>query len=116
MHYATFESPSRNIGCYIADGMARCDIRTRTWSPPPTPSSCPPEVDYGQGLLVTTSGPGNLVCAGDTAMDPAAPTLAYGTATSVGSFECGSRTIGMTCTNLQSGHGFFISIQGYRTF
>ena len=60
--------------------------------------------------------PGNLVCAGDTAMDPAAPTLAYGTATVVGSFECGSRTIGMTCTNLQSGHGFFISIQSYRTF
>lgn len=116
VHEATFASPSRNIGCMIIDATARCDIKQRTWSPPPTPKSCPPVVDYGQGLTVGTTGPGRLVCAGDTVLDPAAPTLAYGTATQVGSFLCVSRTTGMTCTETTTGHGFFISIQSYRIF
>ncbi|MGO9972617.1 MAG: DUF6636 domain-containing protein [Solirubrobacteraceae bacterium] len=97
-------------------GSARCDIKTRSWSPPPTPKGCPPIVDYGQGLLVTGSGPGHFVCAGDTVLDPSAPTLAYGTTTIVGPFQCASKTTGMSCTNLQTGHGFSIAIQGYRVF
>ncbi len=116
VHYSTFASPSRNLGCMILDGTARCDIKTRSWSPPPTPKSCPPVVDYGQGLIVTASGEGQLVCAGDTVLDSQAQTLAYGAVTEVGPFDCASSTAGMTCTNEQTGHGFFISIQSYRTF
>ena len=33
-HYTQFESPSRNIGCVLLDGLARCDIMVRSWSPP----------------------------------------------------------------------------------
>jgi len=112
---ATFRSPSANIGCVIADGEARCDIRRRSWSPPRTPASCPPEVDFGQGLQVTTSGRGGFVCAGDTALDPTAPVLANGVDSRVGSFTCASRTDGITCTNA-TGHGFFISAEFYRLF
>jgi len=112
---ATFRSPSANIGCDIADGEARCDIARRSWSPPPTPASCPPEVDFGQGLQVRTSGRGGFVCAGDTALDPTAPPLAYGVDSRVGTFTCASRTAGITCTNA-TGHGFFISSVFYRLF
>ncbi len=72
---ANFLSPTGNIGCVIADGGARCVITHRSWSPPPRPSSCPPEVDYGQGTIVETGGPGRLVCAGDTAITPGSPKL-----------------------------------------
>jgi hypothetical protein len=100
----------------IADGEARCDIKNRNWSPPPTPKTCPPEVDYGQGLDVIGSGQGGFVCAGDTAIIEGSPALAYGTDTVVGPFRCFSRTNGMTCENTSTGHGFFISIQDYRAF
>jgi hypothetical protein len=100
----------------IIAGTARCDIKQRAWRPPPTPSSCPPVVNYGQGLIVSGSGPGQLVCAGDTTLDPAAATLPYNVDTLVGSFRCQSRTTGMTCANTATGHGFFISFGSYRPF
>ena len=113
---ANFLSPTGNIGCVIADGTARCDISRREWSPPPRPSSCPQEVDYGQGTIVETKGPGRLVCAGDTAITPGSPRLPYGTASEVEGFTCVSVPAGITCTDPQDGHGFFISIQSYRVF
>ncbi len=113
---ANFLSPSGNIGCVIADGAARCDISRRSWSPPPRPSSCPQEVDYGQGTIVEANGPGHLVCAGDTAITPGSPKLPYGTASQVEEFTCVSRSSGMTCTDRQDGHGFFISVQRYLLF
>jgi hypothetical protein len=116
VHVTTFESPSRNIGCVVLDGTARCDINHRDWSPPPHPASCPQEVDFGQGLQVHGSAAGGFVCAGDTAMDPSAPKLAYGSASVEGPFRCVSATTGMTCTDTTTGHGFFISIQSYRLF
>jgi hypothetical protein len=112
---ATFRSPSSNIGCDLIAGEARCDIRRRSWAPPRTPASCPPEVDFGQGLEVGPSGRGTFVCAGDTALDPQAPALPYGVDSHVASFTCASRKLGITCTN-RRGHGFFISAQFYRLF
>jgi hypothetical protein len=113
----TFRSPSSNIGCDVINTLARCDISHRDWSPPPHPASCPQEVDFGQGLEVGASGPGQFVCAGDTALDPQAPALPYGDAAGVGAFICSSSaTTGITCVNHNTGHGFDIAIQGYRLF
>ena len=116
VNLATFKSPSGNIGCMIIAGTARCDIRQRTWSPPPRPSSCPNIVDFGQGLIVGGSGAARFVCAGDTSADPSAAPLAYNPDTVAGGFRCSSTSNGMTCTNTGTGHGFFIAIQGYRIF
>ena len=116
VHLSTFRSPTGVIGCVLLDGVARCDISKREWSPPPRPASCPHIVDFGQGLEVGRSGPGRFVCAGDTALDPTGTPLAYGTASRFGSFTCVSRSTGMTCTDPTTGHGFFISIQSYRAF
>lgn len=115
VHLSAFQTPSGNIGCMILDGVARCDIVKRSWSPPSRPASCPNVVDYGQGLEIGSSGGAQLVCAGDTVREPKASKLAYGDATRVGSFQCVSEEDGLTCTR-GHGHGFFISIQAYRTF
>src|SRR5829696_9110960 len=62
-----FQSPSHNVGCYVANGKSvRCDIREHTWPTPPKPSNC--DVDYGQGVGLG-SGEAGYVCAGDTALD-----------------------------------------------
>jgi hypothetical protein len=115
-HYVFFDSPSRNIGCVIIDGTARCDIVARSWSLPPRPKSCPKIVDFGQGLIVSVSGAARLVCAGDTARDPHAPILAYGQADASGSLRCTSAITGMTCRSARSGHGFFLARQRYTLF
>ena len=109
-----FKTPSRNIGCVLLGGQARCDIRRRDWSLPPRPAGC--DLDWGQGLLVGGSGPGRVVCAGDTALDPTAPLLAYGTVSRYGAFDCTSRTAGITCRNRATGHGFFLARDRYRLF
>jgi hypothetical protein len=116
VHREAFLSPTGNIGCMIVAGTsARCDIAKRNWSPPPRPSSCPNVVDFGQGLEVG-NGAARFVCAGDTARDPSSGKLRYGTASQVGAFTCVSRVTGMTCTDSSTGHGFTISVQGYRLF
>jgi hypothetical protein len=112
--FHVFQSPSKNIGCYISKSGARCDIAKRDWTPPPKPSTC--DVDYGQGLEVDRHGKGYLVCAGDTALNPHANKLGYGHAIRVGRFKCVSHMSGMTCKNIRSGHGFKLSRASYRRF
>ncbi|HEX7609913.1 MAG TPA: DUF6636 domain-containing protein [Solirubrobacteraceae bacterium] len=112
----SFQSPTGNIGCMVLDGAARCDIVHRTWRLPARPASCPPVVDFGQGLEFEGGGSGHFVCAGDTARDPRSAKLPYGTASRVGDITCVSRATGMTCTNATSGHGFMLSVQQYRLF
>lgn len=116
VHVAFFSSPSHNIGCVLAQGTARCDIRSRDWSPPPHPASCSDQVDFGQGLVVDRHGRATFVCAGDTALNPSGPVVAYGSSSKIGDLVCASRTSGMTCTNRSTGHGFFIARDRYRLF
>jgi hypothetical protein len=112
-HY--FETPSHNIGCYLSQHDARCDIRDRDWSPPPEPKSCIKfGVDYGQGLVV---GPNNaeFVCAGDTVLGGPG-LLGYGHSARRGSIFCVSRSAGITCRNADNRHGFFLARARYRIF
>lgn len=113
-HAGGFQSPSGNIGCYVyADG-ARCDVRSHTFKPPPRPRSC--EGDYGNALsILPSSKRGRFVCHGDTALNPKARKLAYGSSVTVGRLRCKSTTAGITCKN-RSGHGFFVAKEKYRLF
>ncbi len=113
---SAFRSPTGNIGCMLFAALARCDVADRRWSLPARPASCPDQVEFGQGAQVGRQGAGRLVCAGDTARDPTAPVLAYGTGASIGPFVCVSRSSGMTCTNSRTGHGFTVTAQDYRLF
>ncbi len=116
MRLQSFRSPTGNIGCVLAGDLARCDIEKRTWSPPPRPAACPQIVDYGQGLEVSAQGVVAFVCAGDTVRDPMDRALPYGVASRHGPFLCTSAATGMTCESRASGHGFTLSVQGYRIF
>ena len=56
-----------------------------------------------------------FVCAGDTALG--APTiLPYGASSRRGDFRCHSGRKGVTCSNAENGHGFFLSRQSFRVF
>jgi hypothetical protein len=112
-HY--FETPSHNIGCYVSAHDARCDIRERSWSPPPERKSCIKiGLDYGQGIVVGPTG-AEFVCAGDTSFGGPA-VLPYGSSAQRGSLLCASKTIGMKCKNTANGHGFLLARERYRIF
>jgi hypothetical protein len=114
--FDAFQAPSGNIACLISDEGARCDIGERSWKAP-RPAGCPDAMDYGQGLTVADGdGPGTVVCAGDSTLDPSAPVLEYGESTSVGDFTCSSEEDGVTCREDGDNRGFFISKQAYRLF
>jgi hypothetical protein len=110
----SFQSPSSNIGCEVNASATRCDIKERSWAPPPKPSNC--DLDWGQGIEISGSDMPSFACAGDTAFDPSASVLAYGQRTRQGSIVCDSEQAGVTCTNEASGHGFFLSRDSYRIF
>lgn len=107
-----FTMPSGNIGCTMqSDGVVRCNIRQRDWAPPAKPADC--MYDFGQGLILgRTAG---FACASDTAF-VGGPVLPYGSTIRQGPYECRSDEVGLTCTNLESGHGFLLSAAEYRLF
>ncbi len=103
-------TPSGNIGCYYTSNgiqaSLRCDIRSGLKPPPPKPRNCP--LDWGDSYELAPTGRALLTCHGDTALDPRARVLKYGTRWSRGGFTCTSRKTGLRCVN-RSRHGFFLS-------
>jgi hypothetical protein len=108
-----FVAPTGNVACMIAADLARCDIIDRDWSPPPQPADC--EFDYGHGIAIMPGEEAYFVCAGDTAFGPD-DVLAYGDSITAGPMRCESAESGITCRDVESGHGFTISLQAYRLF
>jgi hypothetical protein len=109
----SFHSPSGNIRCVIdRTAFTRCDITHRDWSPPPKPQSC--EFDWGNSLVVGLRGRGRFLCVSD-AVDSGRK-LDYGESIKRGRFRCRSRTSGIRCVNVRSGHGFAVSRQRVRRF
>jgi hypothetical protein len=108
--YLSFQSPTGNIHCMIADWdgdvSARCDMIEYTPSHSGPPKGC--ELDWGGTFGLNTRGKAYLNCVGDTIIDPGSPVLAYGDAVSLGGISCVSAKTGMTCTNA-AGHGFTLS-------
>jgi hypothetical protein len=101
-----FRTPSGNIGCAYYDRVLRCDVRDGVKPLPPQPLSC--QLDWGAGFWLHEHGPARIVCAGDTALDPSAPVVRYGTTWHGGPIACMSTPNGLRCTNADR-HGFFIS-------
>jgi hypothetical protein len=110
---AAFVTPSRNIGCYLDDQGARCDISRRNWEPPPAPADC--DLDWGGGISVSGAGEASFTCAGDTVLG-GKEELAYGKAVRAGDFTCRSDSKAMRCENTRSGHGFTLAIEQYNVF
>ena len=108
--YIAFRSPSGNIACALMSGAyagARCDMRDLTHSFPNRPADC--DLDWGDAFGIDAGGrQGQVLCHGDTVIDPNAMTLGYGQTATLGDITCTSDKTGMTCQNAQ-GHGFTIA-------
>ena len=107
-----FSTPSGNIGCVMDPEYVRCDIRERSWDPPPKPADC--ELDFGQGIELANETRSHIVCAGDTTLG-AEDVLEYGETSKVGPYRCISAAAGITC-QADSGHGFFLSKETYELY
>jgi hypothetical protein len=110
-----FQTPSHNIGCVWSPPQSggeisslRCDIGSGLKPLPPRPQSC--DLDWGFGYTMRAIGLARPLCAGDTARDPRAPILKYGSTWSAGGITCSSTTNGLRCKNTE-GHGWFLSRQ-----
>jgi hypothetical protein len=98
-----FKMPSKNIGCGFYGGTLRCDILSGM-VPEPT-EGCP--YDW-VGLTITTGGPAEPQCAGDTVYDMNAPTLTYGGTWKKAGITCKSSEAGLACSN-KAGHKFTLA-------
>lgn len=112
-----FTTPSHGIGCVYAhpegEGRTlRCDVRDVV-HPAPRPSWC--EQDYGSAFGLEPRGRAKRLCVGDTALDPHAAVLRYGSSRRLGPFRCTSRRTGLRCTN-RARHGFELSRARQRLF
>ena len=111
--FIPFRTPSGNIGCYYASASPgvpthlRCDIRSGLRPKPPRPRGCV-DLEWGDSYEMAVTGRVHITCHGDTAIDPHARVLRYGTTWRRGGFTCTSKTSGLRCRN-RSGHGFFLS-------
>src|SRR3954454_7242066 len=115
LEFSHFASPSGNIECVITssgDGelvarSVRCDIDEGDWSPPPQPANC--ELDCGHAILIGVGQPAEFLCAGDTIIGSGGEPLSYGETITAGRLRCESARSGITCRDVESGHGFTIS-------
>jgi hypothetical protein len=112
-----WQSPTKNIGCVMDDlpgpWGVRCDIRVRSWAPPPRPKRC--DLDFGQGVAMGSHGRAGYVCAGDTALGEGS-VLPYGHSITRGPIRCTSTMAAMTCVNTRHHHGFVLSRQSVRLY
>ena len=106
-----FRTPSANIGCVFSSEPGRvgpylrCDILSGLKPKPARPKGC--KLDWTFGFQLRWTGNAATVCAGDTAVDPRAKVLRYGSWWSRSGFVCTSRKAGLRCTN-PAHHGFFL--------
>ncbi len=103
-----FRTPSGHIGCFYTTEptFLRCDVTYHTRF---TGRRCAEGV-YGPAFGMTPTGRAHALCVSDSAIEPKAPVLAYGTKKRYGPYVCTSRRTGLTCRNGR-GHGWMLSRQ-----
>jgi len=114
------QTPSHNIFCQAESAgpdspqpSLRCDIEQKATRSPPIPRDCPG--DWGDAFGLDPTGPGHLLCHGDTVQNPSAYVIPYGTQWRAYGFVCTSQTSGLTCVNA-AGHGFSIARASQKMF
>ena len=112
--FASFRLPSKRIGCTYgaipgSTPAIRCDVLSDGLHPRPK-AKC--QGDW-VGLALGAKGRARPVCAGDTAVDPRSPILAYGKSRRLGAITCRSARVGLRCSS-RSGHGFFLARESWR--
>ena len=99
-------NPNGGVMCYITD-------MTNTKPAQPRPKDC--EFDWGQAFQVEKTGRASMFCYSDYPFDNHPTVLNYGQTLKGKTYECTSKTTGMTCKNT-SGHGFTLSKGSQKLF
>ncbi|WP_407443441.1 hypothetical protein [Rhodococcus sp. (in: high G+C Gram-positive bacteria)] len=114
-----FASPDGTFQC----GIVRLPSRTEagcegvTDPVPPRPESC--VVNWGHGIRVQDTGPGEFVCSGGPVYlspEGASPALPPGSTLSELGYTCSTTAVDVTCTNDTTGHGFTVASSSNETF
>jgi hypothetical protein len=110
----SFQSPSGNINCalfsYEGQTRADCEVAEHSWVAPPKEPEC--HQNWGSRFTLNESG-AIFACYGQELPTPER-TLGYGSTWSVGTITCDSESTGVTCTDGNSGHNFFVSRDTWR--
>jgi hypothetical protein len=86
------------------------EIADYSWMAPPRSPDC--HLNWGSRLKLEQGGAAVFDCSGAELPTPE-QTLAYGETRSIGSITCDSEPVGMTCTDLSTGHYFRVSRETY---
>jgi hypothetical protein len=106
----SFDSPSRNISCYMADSRGSSIVLCQSATPPQRVTL------YASGRVTICRNPSprdNVCDLGDRGENRFA-ILAYGRHATVGRFRCLSLATGVRCTLIRTGKGFVINRDGAR--
>jgi len=111
----SFQTPSGNILCWVAENVASCRIITYTYAPRPGDCTSP---GWGNSFFLNQGKPPSLTCDSEPSGTyngmRTHTTLGYGQTQSVGVMTCASETSGVTCTDNSSGHFFRVSSDSYQ--
>ncbi|MGV0634823.1 DUF6636 domain-containing protein [Mycolicibacillus trivialis] len=120
--YSTdFTSPSGNINCAIWESghdiapHVRCDLKERTFAPPPRPTDCAMG-PWAKSVTLKRGEPAELRCISDSVISADAVVLEYGREISAEGFDCRSRSDGITCTDATTGNGFRLARDSYEFY
>jgi hypothetical protein len=110
-----FQTPSGNIRCtmFAYDSgrrSARCAVTSHDWVAT-QPSDC--HQNWGDQVEVDQGYPAVVGCYGQD-VPASTHTLEYGQIQSLGPLSCDSETVGITCTDNDTGHYFFVARETYR--
>jgi hypothetical protein len=108
----SFQTPSGNIACWVADNVASCDVNNHTYAPPAGDCALAQNFDWRNFMLRQGESP-ELRCSRQYDL-PSAMTLDYGQTYSVGVMTCDSETSGVTCTDNSTGRFFRVSRESYQ--
>ncbi|ODR11641.1 hypothetical protein BHQ15_00085 [Mycolicibacillus koreensis] len=119
-----FTSPSQNIDCVISapssttpvhPAMVRCDLRERTFTPPPRPADCGMG-PWAKSVRLERGAAARFTCISDSVINADAVTLDYGRHLTAHDFDCRSARDGIRCTDTTTGRGFRLAADSYAFF
>lgn len=114
-----FTTPDGAFECGIVQlpGRTEAGCEGVTDPVPPRPESC--VVNWGHGMRVVDSGPGEFLCSGGPVYLPvegSAEVLPAGATLSQLGYTCATTETDVTCTNDSTGHGFSVASDSNETF
>jgi hypothetical protein len=107
-----FRTSDRNIGCDLEPAYVLCNVKQRSFSPPPKPSDC--FYSWGKALEFTIGSKGSFFCGHGEDYTGSKRVLATGQAIKVGLVTCRAVAGGVECSG--QGNGFRLTRTAYRIF